>query len=204
MCSWLGRTHDDRISYKLVNGMSFGNVQMPLSTLEPASSSACVVGKTPAWEPSDSPSSSAHLSPAWDPSSRTPLLSRSASPVPPRPVHWLDDPLVWSWRIKLKVNDSTPGSPYVEFLGVENDLVKVRDKADVKFFTLESISPLSPTMKGDLVILKAGDMQGTAFNIIRVAGDICSVCKPGVRLTKKNPDTEYATSDLVQIYPPAC
>ena len=86
---------------------------------------------------------------------------------------------------------------------MDGDLVKARDKTDVKFLPLDSINPLSPTSKGDLVTPKAGEMQGTAFNVVRVVGDVCSVRKPGVRPTKKNPDIEFATSDLVQIYPGA-
>ena len=72
---------------------------------------------------------------------------------------------------------------------------------DIKSVFLESVSPLHPTLKGDLVIPNAGQMQGVPFNVIRIAGDLCSVRKPGTRPTKKNPDPEFAISDLLQIHP---
>lgn len=101
----------------------------------------------------------------------------------------------------MKINDPSVQSPYVEFLGVENDLVKVRDKMDIKFVAFESVNPLLPTSKGDLVVPKSGEMQGVRFNVIRIAGDLCVVRKPGTRPTKKNPDAEFAISDLVQVHP---
>ncbi len=71
------------------------------------------------------------LSPAWDPSSRTPYTNNSI-----RPIHWLDDPGLQRLRLKLIMSGSTNQSLYFEFMGVENDLVKVRDKANVKLLTL--------------------------------------------------------------------
>lgn len=165
------------------------------TSAQPSSLPLDLVGHhTPAWAPSESSGMLSDLSPAWDPSSRTPLA--------PRPtVHWLDDPVLQRARLKLKINDPSVQSPYVEFLGVENDLVKVRDKMDVRFVAFGSVSPLLPTSKGDLVVLKAGLMKGVHFNVIRIAEDLCVVRKPGTRPTKKNPDPEFAISDLVQAHP---
>ena len=155
----------------------------------PTGSSTPIGSSTPAWDPCDS--SPADISPAWNPSSQS----------PPRAKHWLDDEVLQCRRLKLKINEPSVQSPCVEFLGLEDDIVKVRDKMDTKFVPLESVSPLHPTAKGDLVIPKAGQMQGVPFHIIRITGDLCVVRKPGMRPTKKNPDPEFAISDLLQIYP---
>lgn len=72
---------------------------------------------------------------------------------------------------------------------------------DVRFLTFESVHPLLPAAKGDLVIPKGGVMQGVHFVIVQVVGDICVVRKPGIRPTKKNPDVEFSVSDLVQVHP---
>ena len=151
------------------------------------------------------------LSPAWDPSSQLSppstsdswswmLPSTESTDIPSRPKHWLEDPKMQDSRLKLNTSDPSVQSPYVEFLGVENGLVKVRDKMDVRFLTFEVVHPLLPAAKGDLVIPKSGAMQGVHF-IVQVVGDICVVRKPGTRPTKKNPDIEFSVSDLVQVHP---
>lgn len=137
------------------------------------------------------------LSPAWVPSSQ----SSPSSDVRSGPKHWLDDKKLQGSRLKLKTNDLSVQSPYVEFLGVENGLIKVRDKMDIKYLAFASVDPLPPTLKGDLVTPKAGEMRGVQFTVVRITGDKCVVHKPGTRPTKKNPDTEFATSDLVQVRP---
>lgn len=164
---------------------------MQSTSSQASSSTPAFVGHTPAWDPCDSSCMLSDLSPAWDPSSRSPQ----------RPKHWLDDAVLQRSRLKLKINDPSMQSPSAEFLGLEDDLVKVRDKMHVKFVALESVSPLLPASKGDLVIPKAGHMQGTHFNVVRIAGGRCVVRIPGTRPTKKNPDPEYPISDLVQVYP---
>ena len=154
---------------------------------------------TPAWSPSESSTVQSEMSPAWDPSSRTPR-----TPAFDRPSHWLDDPIFRRLRLKLKTDDPAVQSPHVEFLGIENDLVKIRDKLDIKFLGFDSIHPLLPTSPGDLVIAKTGEMRGVHFSIIRLTGDTCVVRKPGCRPTKKNPDPEFPISDLLQVYPAPC
>ncbi len=138
----------------------------------------------------------ADLSPAWDPSSRTPCANNSG-----RPIHWLDDPGLQHLRLKLNVAGSTTHSPYCKFLGIENDLVKVREKANIKFLTFDSVSPLPPTSQGKLVTPKSGEMQGTHFKVIRIMENMCVVRKPGTKPTKKNPDMEFTLTDLIQVYP---
>ena len=188
---------------------------MPSTSAQPSPSPLHLVGlHTPAWLPSESRTLS-DLSPAWDPSSRTPLprtldLSPGWDPssrtppsqTPPRPIHWLDNQVLQRSRLKLKIKHPSVQSPYVEFLGVENDLVKVRDKTDIKFVALESVHPLLPTSKGDLIIPKDGKLQGIHFSVVRITSNLCVVRKPGTRPTKQNPDIEFAISDLVQVYPP--
>ena len=186
-----------------------------------SSSTLDLVGSTPAWDSCESSCSLSDLSPAWDPSSRSPILpsysfensdsgqsslqispaSKSLPPSPPRPVHWLDNPALQNSRLKLQVNDPSLQSPCVEFLGVENNLVRVRDKRDTKLIAFRSVSPLLPTSKGDLVMLKSAILQGTRFTVIQIAEDRCVLRKPGCRLTKENPDSEFSISDLVQVYP---
>lgn len=92
-------------------------------------------------------------------------------------------------------------SPYVELLGVDNGLVKVRDKLHIKFLTFEVVNPLLPASKGDLVIPKEGRMQGVYFHVVRIVDGICVVRRPGIRPTKQHPDVEFAISDLVQVHP---
>ena len=186
----MGRTKEDRRGVNLIREKYLPPKEKQMPSISPqASSSSPTSSSTPTWDPSDS--SRTDISPAWDPSSRTPPCSQ----------HWLHDSALQRHRLKLKVNDPSVQSPYVEFLGLEDDLVKVRDKIDIQFVTLESISPLHPTSKGDLVIPKAGQMQGVPFNVIHISGDSCVVRKPGTRPTKKNPDPEFAISDLLQIHP---
>lgn len=87
-------------------------------------------------------------------------------------------------------------------MGVENDQVRVRDKAGYRLLSFESVDALLPDSKGDLVILKEGEMQGLQFKVIEIAEDRCVIRKPGTkRPTKKNPDHECLISDLVQVYP---
>ena len=189
--------------------------------MQSSSSTLDLVGSTPAWDPCESSCSLSDLSPAWDPSSRSPIppshsfenldsglsnlqtnpASKSLPPSPPHPVHWLDNPALRNSRLKLQVNDPSLQSPCVEFLGVENNLVKVRDKRDTKSVAFQSVSPLLPTSKGDLVMPKTGKLQGTRFTVIRIAEDQCILRKPGCRPTKENPDSEFSISDLVQVYP---
>ena len=99
------------------------------------------------------------------------------------------------------ITDPAIQSPYLEFLGMENDLVKVRDKANIKFITLNSVSPLLPTSQGELVTARSGEMQGAYFKVIQITETMCIVRKPGTKPTKKNPDIEFALTDLVQVYP---
>ncbi len=84
---------------------------------------------------------------------------------------------------------------------MENDLVKVRDKMDTKFVPFQSVSPLLPTLKGDLVTPITGERQGTRFTVIRIVDDQCVLRKPGHRPTKGNPDSEFSVFDLIQVYP---
>lgn len=160
-------------------------------------SAPALVGLTPAWDLSESSHMLSGSSPAWDPSSR--FSPRTSAPS--RPKHWLDEPKLQTSRLKLKTNDPSVQTPYVEFLGVENDLVKVREKVEVKFLAFESVGPLPPTSKGDLVIPKCGEMRGIYFKVVQLTGDLCVVRKPGTRPTKSNPDVNFAISDLVQVYP---
>ena len=118
-----------------------------------------------------------------------------------RPIHWLNDPGLQHLRLKLITTGSTTHDPYFEFLGIENDLVKVRDKANIKFLSFDSVSPLPPTSQGELVTPKSGEMQGIHLKVIRITESICVVRKPGTKPTKKNPDTEFALTDLIQVYP---
>ena len=164
------------------------------SAQPPSSTLNSVRLTTPAWDPAES---SHMLNPAWDPSSQ----SSPRTEVGSGPKHWLDDQKLQGSRLKLKTNDLSVQSPYVEFLGVENGLIKVRDKIDIKYLVFASVDPLQPTSKGDLVTPKAGEMRGVHFTVVRITGDKCVVRKPGTRPTKKTPDTEFTTSDLVQVHP---
>ena len=118
-----------------------------------------------------------------------------------RPSHWLDDPILQSSRLKLKTDDPAVQSPYVEFLGIYHNLIKVRDKVDVKLLSFDSVHPLLPTSPGDLVIANGGEMHGVHFNVIQIRGNTCVVRKPGCRPTKKTPDPEFMISDLIQVHP---
>lgn len=113
-------------------------------------------------------------------------------------------PHLQGFRLKLKVNDPSVQSPYVEFLGVENNLVRVRDKMDTRFFSFEAVRPLFPASEGDLVIPKEGPMHGVCLRIVRIVHNICTVRKLGVCVptNKKNPDVQFAIHDLLQVYPP--
>ena len=163
---------------------------MPLAVAQPSSSTA-PVGHTPTWDPLESLED---LSPAWDPSSRT--------PGPPRQVHWLDSPHLQQSRIKLMTTDSSVHSPYVEFLSMDGDLVKVRDKVNIKLLPFDSVTPLPPTSDGDLVVPKTGELKGVQLRVLRIEDDTCMLRKLGVCTpTRKNPDRQFALSNVVQVFP---
>ncbi len=151
---------------------------------------------TPLWDSSESTRVPNETSPAWDPSSRSPRTDAID-----RPSHWLDDPILQSSRLKLKTDDSTVQSSHVKFVGVEHNFIKVRDKMDFRLLGIDSVHPLLPTSPGDLVIANGGEMHGVHFNVIQIRGNTCVVRKPGCRPTKKKPDPEFLTSDLIQVYP---
>ena len=202
------RTHQDKKKHRLKDtrllSQSLEPAQRASHSLDPIHSASTqsvaltpnLVGLTPAWDSSKSSHIQADLSPAWDPSSRSPCANNFR-----RPIHWLDDPGLQHLRLKLIITGSTTHDPYFEFLGIENDLVKVRDKANIKFLSFDSVSPLPPTSQGELVTPKSGEMQGIHLKVIRITESICVVRKPGTKPTKKNPDTEFALTDLIQVYP---
>lgn len=154
-----------------------------------------MVGFTPTWDPSSHILSD--VSPAWDPSSQTPLPQAR----PSRPVHWLDDPALEKLRFKLETTDPRVENPFVEFLGMENDQVLVRDKVDNKLVSFESVSAMLPKEVGDMVTLREGELRGVKFKIVEMTKDRCVLRKPGVRPTKKKPDHNCLISDVIQVYP---
>ncbi|KAF8192199.1 hypothetical protein BJ912DRAFT_925104 [Pholiota molesta] len=150
------------ISSKDTKGESRNRAQVVTPSTLATSAPSDLAGLTPAWDPSSHTSS--HLSPAWDPSSQTPVPQDR----PSRPVHWLDDPGFGNSRLKLRSTDPTVESPCVEFMGVENDQVRVRDKAAYRSLSFESVDALLPDSKGDLVTLRAGEMQGLHFKVVEI------------------------------------
>ncbi len=203
--SLLNRAHQDNRKHRLQEKqIPLLTVARPLHSPGPIPSASTqslalipnLVGLTPAWDPSESSHMQSDTSPAWDPLSRSPYTNNST-----RPIHWLDDPGLQRLRLKLIMSGSTIQSPCFEFLGVEDDLVKVRDKANVKLLAFDSVSPLPPTSRGELVTPRSGKMQGVYFKVIQIRENACLVRKPGTKPTKNNPDAEFTLTDLVQVYP---
>ena len=103
--------------------------------------------------------------------------------------------------IRLKLRTDDPSLQSVEFIGVENDQVKVRDKLAYKLLSFDVVHPLLPSAKGDLVTPMTGPSQGVIYKVWEYNDEQCVVRQPGVRPTKKHPDPIFPTVNLVQVLP---
>ncbi len=171
------RTHEDEHCNRLVHkGSPKPSTPAQSSSSTPNSDSVELPAGTPTWDPAES---SHLLSPAWNPSPQSSPRhipdvrdSNDLSEFSPRtdalshPNHWLNNQKLHDLRLKLTTSDPSVQSPYVELLGVEKGLVKVRDKLDVRFLTFEVVRPLLPASKGDLVIPIESRMQGIYFSVV--------------------------------------
>lgn len=101
----------------------------------------------------------------------------------------------------LQSDDPIVESPVVEFIGIEDDKVKVRDKGAYKLVSFDSIKPLHPCKVGDLVTLLAGGMVGNFCKVKIMTGTTCTIRKLGDRPALSRPDPCFLTTDLIQVYP---
>ncbi|KAF8199073.1 hypothetical protein BJ912DRAFT_687982 [Pholiota molesta] len=212
------------LKVKLLSLTCLTDEDMPSFCESTSGSSMLDRNQTPLEDLPSSPSAGrAPADPAWDPSSQTPSnITRPTGPVhwlddpawdlssqnlihtvrPTRPVHWLDDPALMGLRVKLRSSEPIVRSPVLEFMGVENGKVRVRDMGDYRNLPFESISPLPPMALGDLVTPNSGELRGTFFKVIEMTGDLCIVRKPGMRPRKRFPDPSFLTANLLQVFPP--
>jgi len=172
------------------------------------------------------PTESTHTGDAWDPSSRTPdlgntdVLTSSLDPAQAAPSQtpqwspsassssadegtgWMVYPEMQGLRFHIKVH-SEPNKRF-ELRAISDGIVKVRDGAESRTFSLAEISTCTPVRKQDIVVCIArGENFGQMFRIKTFGQDKCILRKFGVpKTTKIEKLYTLATSTLAVIYPP--
>ena len=137
-----------------------------------------------------------HSADAWDPRAPDPEIS------PDGPT-WLTDPVFGCTRIKLRYCGNL--SPFdLEFVGMENNLVKVRDGMQQKLGPLSSLQAIPPTWKGDVVTsFSLGETYGKLYKIREFDSEFCVLRGYGQRPGRSEKNFRVSTHELAQIFPPA-
>ena len=116
-----------------------------------------------------------HNADAWDACAPDPDLS------PDGPI-WLSDPVFGCIRVKLRYREN-PLPTYLEFLGMENGLAKVRDGMQTKSVPLSSLQALPPTWKNDIVTsFSLGETYGKLYKIRDFDSGCCILRVSGKKL----------------------
>lgn len=150
--------------------------------------------QTPLWDASAHSLSS--FSPAWDPSSRTPIHVTQ----PPREPHWLEHPRLKGVRLRLKCNVPNLRGQYVEFEGVQDNEVKIRDHMDHLLVPFESITAVHPTKPSAHVTPIVGETMGTKYTVRSFEGNRCVVRKTGGKKDRNPQDPSFLISELVEVF----
>jgi hypothetical protein len=167
-----------------------GEVRQPPKSISPAV--PVPVASTPM--PTDAEIS--HDADAWDACAPDPDLS------PDGPT-WLTDPLFGCTRIKLRYRANVLPT-YLEFLGMENGLAKVRDGMQRKSAPLSSLQSIPPTWKDDIVTsFSLGETYGKLYKIREFNSDFCLLRGYGQRPGRSEKNVAVITRELAQVFPPA-
>ena len=169
-----------------------GEVQQPLRAIAPAVASAVPFISTPM--PTEGETS--HSADAWDPCAPDPEIS------PDGPT-WLTDPVFGRTRIKLQYRRN-PSLFDLEFLGMENDLVKIRDGMKQKSVPLPSLEAIPPTSKDGVVTsFSLGETYGKLYKIREFGSEFCILRGYGQRPGRSEKNFHVITCELAQVFPPA-
>lgn len=91
----------------------------------------------------------------------------------------------------------------LEFMGLSGEeSAQVRDGPNVKILPLSDLRAMLPTSQNDLVIPIIGEMRGVLFKVKLYGTGTCVAHQPATRLKKGEVDPSFATSELVQVFPP--
>lgn len=133
-----------------------------------------------------------HNADAWDPCAQDP------EGVP----DWLLDSVFTGMRIKLRYRRN-PSHMDLEFLGIDNGLVKVRDGMQRKTVPVSDLQAIPPTQNGDPVISFAmGETYGKIYKV-RTFDDEISVLRPhGQRPGRSETHFRVLTRKLTLVIPP--
>jgi hypothetical protein len=136
-----------------------------------------------------------HNADAWDACAPDPDLS------PDGPI-WLSDPVFGRIRVKLRYREN-PLPSYLEFLGMENGLVKVREGMQTKSVPLSSLQALPPTWKNDIVTsFSLGETYGKLYKIRDFDSNCCVLRGFGQKTGRNEKNFLVITHELAQVFPP--
>lgn len=136
-----------------------------------------------------------HKADSWDACAPDPDLS------PDGPI-WLSDPVFSCIRVKLRYR-ANPLPTYLEFLGMENGLAKVRDGMQTKSVPLSSLQALPPTWKNDIVTsFSLGETCGKLYKIRDFDTGYCVLRGFGQRTGRNEKNFRVITRELAQVFPP--
>ena len=136
-----------------------------------------------------------HDADAWDACALDPDLS------PDGPI-WLSDPVFDCIRVKLCYRKN-PLPMYLEFLGMENGLAKIRDGMQTKSVPLSSLQALPPTWKNDIIIsFSSGETYGKLYKIRDFDTGHCVLRGFGQRTGRNEKNFLIITRELAQVFPP--
>jgi hypothetical protein len=132
---------------------------------------------------------------AWDPFAQDPEISRDG------PI-WLTDPAFKGIRVRLRYR-ANPSHMDLEFLGVGNDLVEVRDGVQRKLAPFSGLLAIPPTRNEDIVVsFSLGETYGKIYKIREFNSDFCVLRVFGQRPGRSEKHFKVMTRELAQINPP--
>jgi hypothetical protein len=136
-----------------------------------------------------------HNADAWDPCAQDPEIS-------PDGLIWLTDPAFKGIRVRLRYR-ANPSHLDLEFLGVANGLVEVRDGMQRKFVPSSGLVAIPPTRNEDTVVsFSLGETYGKIYKIREFNSEFCVLRVYGQRPGRSEKNFKVMTRELAQINPP--
>ena len=131
---------------------------------------------------------------AWDPCAPDPEISADE-------LVWLMDPVFHGIRIQLR-HRANPIALRLEFLGIDNGLVKVRDGMRINSVPLSSLQAVPPTQKEDVVTsFSTSETYGKLYKIRQFDNEVCVLRPYGKRAGRSEKHFHVTTRELVQAFP---
>jgi hypothetical protein len=136
-----------------------------------------------------------HDANAWDPNSSVPI----SNPAVP---YWLADEVFRGIRVKLRYC-TQPSPPFLEFCGMEEESVKVRDGTRRVLVPLSTLQAIPPNWQGDIVTSFAlGETYGRLYKIREFRSDFCVLRGYGEKTGRKEKNFTILTHELATVFPP--